>query len=255
MQASSPHLDRHGFGRRAGGAPVAHPRLGLPARGSVPRPGHRGARYPTQAAQQSTPQQTREKSGGLAISSLILGIIALFLSWIPIVNYLAVILGVIGLVLGAIGIFKSKRVMSIFGTALSVLSIIIAFTVFGAFAAAVDEELGGGAGDSSGAAEVVYTIESDAPSVSATYATADSSGIGQQQDNGVTPPWTTTVQVDRDWLSGQAFVLTGSMEPVLDGSSPDGTTITCHIQVDGEVVAEQTSTGQYAIVTCTASDY
>ncbi|TFV83178.1 hypothetical protein [Blastococcus sp. CT_GayMR16] len=107
---------------------------------------------------------------------------------------------------------------------------------------------GGGGGDES----VVYTLESDAPMVSATYATADSNGIGQQQELGVAPPWTKTVQVEESLLSGNAFVLTGSMDPVLDASGPDGTTITCRIEVGGEVVAEQTSTGQYATATCTA---
>lgn len=111
---------------------------------------------------------------------------------------------------------------------------------------------GGGAGGSaSGTVEVVYTVESDSPTVSATYATADSSGIGQQQDNNAAPPWTKTVSAEDSWV--KSFVLTGQMNPVLDGSAQDGTTITCRITVDGEVVAEQTSTGQYAIVTCSAS--
>lgn len=89
----------------------------------------------------SAPVQPEKKSGGLAIASLILGIVALFFSWIPIVNYFSVMLGVIGMVLGGIGIFKSSRVMSIFGTLLSLAAVIISFAVFGSFADAVDEEL------------------------------------------------------------------------------------------------------------------
>ena len=52
----------------------------------------------------------------------------------------------------------------------------------------------------------------------------------------------------------QSFSLIGQMNPVSDGSAADGTTITCRITVDGEVIAEQTSTGQYAAVTCAGSE-
>lgn len=104
-----------------------------------------------------------------------------------------------------------------------------------------------------GGKTVSYTLESDAKTVSATYATADANGIGQAQENGVASPWKKTMDVEDSWLSGQAFVLSGSMDPVLDGSAPDGTTITCRIEVDGKVVAEQTSTGQYAMVSCSSS--
>ena len=51
----------------------------------------------------------------------------------------------------------------------------------------------------------------------------------------------------------KSFSLTGQMTPDFTGASPAGTTITCRITVDGEVIAEQTSTGEYAIVTCSGS--
>ncbi|TFV62302.1 UNVERIFIED_ORG: hypothetical protein E4P37_17495 [Bacillus sp. AZ43] len=110
---------------------------------------------------------------------------------------------------------------------------------------------GSDGGNASGTVEVTYTLESDAPQVSATYMTLDGGNIGQAQDNNVAPPWSKTLQVEDSFI--QSFTLTGQMSPVFDGSSPDGTTITCRITVDGEVVAEQTSTGQYAIVSCNAN--
>jgi hypothetical protein len=95
-----------------------------------------------------------------------------------------------------------------------------------------------------GTAEVVYSLESDAPPMSATYATADSGGVSQQQDTEVTSPWPTTVTAEDDLV--QSFVLVRSMNPVLDGSGGDGTTMTCRITVDGEVVSEQIlSSGWY----------
>jgi hypothetical protein len=129
---------------------------------------------------------------------------------------------------------------------------ILALVLVGTIAAVA----GGGGGTSeggsaSGNVEVVYTIESDAAQVSATYSTLDGGNIGQSQDNAATPPWSKTVQVENSFIN--SFSLVGQMNPSLDGSTPDGTTITCRITVDGEVIAEQTSTGQYAIVTCAAS--
>ena len=114
---------------------------------------------------------------------------------------------------------------------------------------------GGGGGKSGGSAsdtvEVTYSLESDAATVSATYATLNNGNIGTSQDNNAAAPWTKTLQVEDSFIN--SFVLTGQMNPVLDGSRPDGTTITCRITVDGEVLSEQTSTGQYAAVSCSGS--
>lgn len=85
------------------------------------------------------PQPPQDKGAGLAIASLVLGIIAVLLSWIPIVNYLAVILGVVGLVLGVIGIFKSRRTMSIVGAVLSFLAIVVSIIAFASFATSVED--------------------------------------------------------------------------------------------------------------------
>ena len=84
-------------------------------------------------------QAPEKNSNGLAIGSLILGIVGLALSWIPIINYIAVVLGIIGLVLGGIGIFKSNRLMSIAGAVVSLIAIVASFMVFASFANAVDD--------------------------------------------------------------------------------------------------------------------
>jgi hypothetical protein len=75
--------------------------------------------------------------------------------------------------------------------------------------------------------------------------------MGQQQDTAAAVPWSKTITAEASLA--RAFVLTGTMNPVMDGSAPDGTTITCRITVDGEVVSEQTSTGQYSSVSCSSS--
>ena len=101
-----------------------------------------------------------------------------------------------------------------------------------------------------GDVKVVYAIESDAPSILATYATVSGGNIGQQQDNGVKPPWSKTITAKDSFV--KSFVLNGAMVPMLTGGK-EGTTITCRITVNGKKVAEQTSTGQYASVTCASS--
>lgn len=102
-----------------------------------------------------------------------------------------------------------------------------------------------------GSTTVVYSLESDAPQVSASYLTVDGGSVGQEQANGVTPPWSTTVQVEDSFLGG-SYTLTGQMMPG-DPGGPQGSAITCRIEVGGEIVAEQTSTGQFAVVTCNAT--
>ncbi len=47
------------------------------------------------------------KNNGLAITALILGILALLLAWIPIVNFLSLVLGLAAVVLGFMGMRKA----------------------------------------------------------------------------------------------------------------------------------------------------
>jgi hypothetical protein len=119
--------------------------------------------------------------------------------------------------------------------------------------AIVASSAGGGSGGSiSGTDKIVYEITSDASHVSATYATFSGGSVGEAQDNSATPPWSKTVTTKSSWV--HSFSLVGQMSPAaISGGGKDGTTISCKITVNGKVVAQQTSTGQYAAVTCNAS--
>lgn len=60
----------------------------------------------------------------MGVASLVLGIIALVICWIPVINWLAVILGVVGIVLAAVGKKNGQNttgglVCSIIATAIS----------------------------------------------------------------------------------------------------------------------------------------
>jgi hypothetical protein len=85
------------------------------------------------------PQPPQQRGSGLAIASLVLGILAVLLSWIPVVNVLALVVGVVGLVLGAIGIARSRRTMSIVGVVLSSLAVVVSIITLATFAQSVDE--------------------------------------------------------------------------------------------------------------------
>ena len=110
----------------------------------------------------------------------------------------------------------------------------------------------GGGGSSSGTVHVVYAVTSDASTVMVTYATVTGGQLGEQQDTHAAPPWSKALDVADSWV--KSFTVTASMVPAALGGGPrDGTTIGCTITVGGKVVAQQTSQGQGATVTCASA--
>ncbi|MEV6303337.1 hypothetical protein AB0M02_28265 [Actinoplanes sp. NPDC051861] len=82
-----------------------------------------------------TPPFTPQPSRGLAITALAVGGTALLLSWIPGVG---LVLGVVAGVFGVLGIMRSTRWMSILGTALGGVALLINVLVLAAVAFAAD---------------------------------------------------------------------------------------------------------------------
>ena len=76
--------------------------------------------YPQHGGQ----QPDSRKGSGLAISALVLGIIALLLCWVPIVNNFAAILAVVGLALGIPALVSARRGKRT-GSGLAVASVIL----------------------------------------------------------------------------------------------------------------------------------
>lgn len=92
---------------------------------------------------------------------------------------------------------------------------------------------------------VTYEVTSDAvTATSVTFTTMDDGEMGQEQATEATLPLTKEVQI------GKAGAFSLDSFGVSAQAGPDATTISCKITVDGEVVAEQTSTGPYAMVMC-----
>ena len=85
---------------------------------------------------------------------------------------------------------------------------------------------------------IVYEVISDGSLSSVTYYDALSA---EKQDLDVAAPWTKTV------VNTATYPIAGL------GAQTNGTSVTCRITVDGVVLDEKTSTGQYAVVDCNAS--
>lgn len=84
--------------------------------------------YPERAAAAEaamTQQPTRKARKGMAITALVLGIVALAGSPIPILNNATIIVGFIGVVFGIIGLFGTHRLMAGFGLAFSIAGIVV----------------------------------------------------------------------------------------------------------------------------------
>lgn len=265
---------------------------------------------PPEHQQHHPPQATAAKSAGLAITSLVLGLVGLFLSWIPIINYLAVILGVVGLVFGVIGIVKSSRGLSIAGSLLSLATIMISFVAFNAFMQDLQRASGvapysgempfgsyGASGpqtyeplpvappppvpdvepvapepDASAEDEsdidpddtyyfpelaaipepysyepeepedqlVVYEVSTEGSGSAMLTYTTGSGGVEQEYEAAL--PWSEEVLVTSHY---------GVSYASLSASTNPGTTsITCRVFIEGELVAEETNSGDYASVTC-----
>jgi hypothetical protein len=111
-----------------------------------------GGGYPPQVPQQFQPQPQQppaQKGNGLAVAALVLGIIALVFCWIPFLNVLSIVLGVIGLGLGVPGLIgtlrgrRSGKGVAITGVVLSAVAIIAAIAISAAVTVAVDDALSG----------------------------------------------------------------------------------------------------------------
>ncbi len=106
------------------------------------------------------PQTPPQKGAGLAIASMVLGIIALLLSWVPIVNNVAAVLAVVGLGLGIPALLRARRgtaggqglaitglVTSVFALVLVVVTQIFYASVIDEVERSLEDELGSASAD------------------------------------------------------------------------------------------------------------
>ena len=80
-----------------------------------------------------------EKKKGLSIAGMVLGIIAICFSFIPILNYISIILGILAAVFGLIGTIKGAgRGMAITGLILGVISCFLVYNYYAKLGEVVD---------------------------------------------------------------------------------------------------------------------
>lgn len=102
-------------------------------------------------------QQRRKPRKGLAVTALVLGIVAICGSPIPILNNATIVAGVIGVVFATIALFGTHRVMASFGGVLAIAGIVIGIVLQVQWSHALDE-IGKDLGGHSAAAKKDVTV-------------------------------------------------------------------------------------------------
>jgi copper(I)-binding protein len=93
---------------------------------------------------------------------------------------------------------------------------------------------------------VVYSVTSNGSGTALiTYATFTGGGMQQAQDASATLPWTKTLTLSSGGMNIMSLVAQAS-------SGANDQSISCSISRGGRVIATNTSTGGYAVVTCSA---
>lgn len=90
---------------------------------------------PTQSGNNSTViiNNVLSKKNGIGTAGFVLALIALLLSWVPVLDW---ILWILGVVFSFIGVFKAPRGLAIAGLVISFIGVIIMITLLGAILAA-----------------------------------------------------------------------------------------------------------------------
>jgi Mycobacterium membrane protein len=207
-----------------------------------------------QASTGDVAPQTR-KGNGFGVAALVLSIFAIVFAFVPFVSYAAIVAGVAAVVLGIFGLLKKYRPhgTSIAGVAIGAIALILAIVMtilyaavfFGVSKAVHDEQKAASATHT-----VVYTVTGPAQDADITYSTYTGGSFGSQQSTSTPLPFTKSITVKGSTagLSFNSFTLTA-----INGINDTGA-ISCSITVDGKTVANQTSTGSLADVTCSGSN-
>lgn len=181
---------------------------------------------------QQTTYSTQPKKGvGLAVSSLVLGIIATIFSFIPIIGIIAFFLAIPALLLGIIALVSktTSKGLAVAGTVLSIVAIGIAgiFTALtAAFVKNVDESM-------NKTSTVKYVLTSNAPA-KATYWKGD----GTSNEN-----FTGTLEREIEVKGPVAANVTVTPEKI----TQDTAQMTCEIFVNGKSVSQNSGT---SLISC-----
>lgn len=79
-------------------------------------------------------QSEAKKTNGIGTAGFVLAIIALLLSWVPVLGW---ILWALGLIFSFVGVFRQPKGLSIAGLVISCIALIVLIIVVGAIATAI----------------------------------------------------------------------------------------------------------------------
>lgn len=163
----------------------------------------------------------KRSTSGMAIAGLVLGVIAAVSSWVPIVNNLSFVIGLIGLVLavvGVVGVMRGKRSgkgLAIAAVVVNVVALAVVLATQSAYSNALDEAVSGPSVSDVSAQDA--SAEEDAASSS-----SDAAPDAQQATTDLAPG--TSVTLDNGLVVTVDSVETGLTN--YDGSSVTGARVT-----------------------------
>lgn len=108
----------------------------------------------------------KKPTSGLAVTGLVLGIIAVFSAFVPLLNLLSFPFVLLAIIFGAIGLFqtikgtKAGKGLAIAGLVLGVLALLVTVAMYsGGSAASEDASVGAATGASVPAAEQTFSLK------------------------------------------------------------------------------------------------
>jgi uncharacterized membrane protein len=108
----APQPDQSPYAQQPGQAPYAPPADAspyAPEQGGQPSYGEAQAPYAAGQPYAGGPQQPGRPGSGLAIAAFVIGIVAFLLAWIPVINIVAIIGGIVAVILGAVALSKASK--------------------------------------------------------------------------------------------------------------------------------------------------
>ncbi|MBC3191474.1 hypothetical protein H7X46_10410 [Pseudonocardia sp. C8] len=219
------------------------------------------------------------------MTGFVLGLLSVLFAWIPIIGVIAWPLSILGLIFAVLGWLRvrkgvaNNKGLAIAGTVLSAIGLVVCIAWVSAIATAEPTPLptpvavappppaavvppapvapapvASAPGpeavtapepevEAPASQEVTYRITGSGKATSITYAKEN---FGQEQANGVSLPWSKTVE-----FPDSGFTVMTVVAQSASGSADNE--ITCEILRGGKLVTSSSSSGPYAVVTCSGS--
>ncbi|WP_413542779.1 hypothetical protein [Citricoccus nitrophenolicus] len=152
----------------------------------------------------------------LSIVGIVLGGLALLLSWVPIVNNLAFVLGLVGLVLGIIGLVLAIRkhgakALSIVAVVLSVLSLVVVFATQ-AFYSAVLEDVSDALDETSSESSIESVADTGSEGEGTAGPSSDGSDSGDAAEEPAAGPASTSLSLGEQATAGRYLVTVDAVD-------------------------------------------